>query len=141
SRRRGRMRAATCSTAQAAHPRIRHRNRDVARADLNNMEGSLCMTAKAIALLTGVLLLIGTCCLGAAVIGAGGVAIAACANPAPSLTGTTPGSPPTTPAGGWPAIRHWSSIQVSNAAIIVAVGQQLHVPPRGWVIAVAVAMQ
>src|SRR5207247_2642707 len=30
------------------------------------MEGSLRMTAKAIALLTGVLLLIGTCCLGAA---------------------------------------------------------------------------
>jgi len=99
------------------------------------------MTAKAIALLTGVLLLIGTCCLGAAVIGAGGVAIAACANPAPSLTDANPGSPPAAPAGGWPSVGQWSSIQVGNAAIIVAVGQQMHVPPRGWVIAVAVAMQ
>jgi murein DD-endopeptidase MepM/ murein hydrolase activator NlpD len=113
----------------------------VARADLNNMEGSVRMTAKAIALLTGVLLLIGTCCLGAAVIGAGGVAIAACANPAPSLTGAAPASPPAAPAGGWPAVGQWTSSQVGNAAIIVAVGQQLHVPPRGWVIAVAVAMQ
>src|SRR5205814_7425588 len=89
------------------------------------------MTAKAIAVLTGVLLLIGMCCLGAAVIGAGGVAIAACANPAPSLTGATPGSPPAAPAGGWPAVGQWSSAQVGNAAVIVAVGQQLHVPPRG----------
>jgi len=99
------------------------------------------MTAKAIAMLTGVLLLIGMCCLGAAVIGAGGVAIAACANPAPSIASATLGSPPAAPVGGWPAVGQWSSTQVGNAAIIVAVGQQLHVPPRGWVIAVAVAMQ
>ncbi len=99
------------------------------------------MSAKAVAALTGVLLVIVMCCVGAAVIGAGGVAIAACTNPAPSLTGATPGSPPPPPAGGWPPIGQWTSTQVANAAIIVAVGQQLHLPPRGWVIAVATAMQ
>jgi murein DD-endopeptidase MepM/ murein hydrolase activator NlpD len=35
----------------------------------------------------------------------------------------------------------WKSTQVDNAAIIVAVGQQRHVPSRGWVIAVATAMR
>jgi len=34
-----------------------------------------------------------------------------------------------------------SEEQVRNAAIIVRVGQDLNVPPRGWVIAVATAMQ
>src|SRR5205814_7932675 len=31
--------------------------------------------------------------------------------------------------------------QTHNAAIIIAVGQQMKVPPRGWVIAIATAMQ
>lgn len=35
----------------------------------------------------------------------------------------------------------WSASQVRNAATIVAVGQQRHIPARGWVIAVATAMQ
>ena len=98
------------------------------------------MSAKAIAALTGVLLVILTCCVGAAVIGAGGVALAVCTNPAPSITGATPDSPPP-PAGGRPSVGQWNGKQVANAATIVAVGQQLHVPPRGWVIAVATAMQ
>ncbi|MGK5680189.1 hypothetical protein [Actinoplanes sp. URMC 104] len=38
-------------------------------------------------------------------------------------------------------IRAWNAEQVANAAVIVAVGQQLQVPARGWVIAVATAMQ
>ena len=39
--------------------------------------------------------------------------------------------------------RHQSLVpeQVRNAAIIVRVGQEMKVPPRGWVIAVATAMQ
>src|SRR5205823_10322367 len=45
------------------------------------------------------------------------------------------------PTGGWSPVGRWDSSQVANAAIIVAVGQQSHVPPRGWVIAVATAMQ
>ncbi len=99
------------------------------------------MSGKMLAGITGVLLAIVMCCIGGAILGAGGVAIAACANPAPSLTDAASGSPPPASASGWPAIGQWSSSQVANAAIIVAVGQQLHVPPRGWVIAVAVAMQ
>lgn len=40
-----------------------------------------------------------------------------------------------------PAAGSLSKEQTHNAAIIVAVGQQMKVPPRGWVIAVATAMQ
>jgi murein DD-endopeptidase MepM/ murein hydrolase activator NlpD len=35
----------------------------------------------------------------------------------------------------------FNATQVGNAAVIVQVGQQMNVPPRGWVIAVATAMQ
>jgi hypothetical protein len=35
----------------------------------------------------------------------------------------------------------WSSEQTANAAVIVTVGAELKVPPRGWVIALATAMQ
>ncbi|MFF5085343.1 peptidoglycan DD-metalloendopeptidase family protein [Actinoplanes sp. NPDC000266] len=38
------------------------------------------------------------------------------------------------------AVGQWSSAQVDNAAIIVAVGQRQQVPARGWVVAVATAM-
>ncbi|MGK5741505.1 C40 family peptidase [Micromonospora sp. URMC 103] len=49
----------------------------------------------------------------------------------PSLTV----SPPVAGTGGW------SGEQAANAAVIVTVGAQLKVPPRGWVIALATAMQ
>jgi murein DD-endopeptidase MepM/ murein hydrolase activator NlpD len=38
-------------------------------------------------------------------------------------------------------IGDWSSTQIDNAAIIVGVGANTGIPPRGWVIAVATAMQ
>lgn len=38
------------------------------------------------------------------------------------------------------ALGSWSTTQVDNAAVIVAVGQQLAMPARAWVIAVATAM-
>jgi murein DD-endopeptidase MepM/ murein hydrolase activator NlpD len=41
------------------------------------------------------------------------------------------------PKGAGPWVGH----QVTNAATLVAVGRQLNVPPRGWVVAVATAMQ
>ncbi|WP_420842416.1 M23 family metallopeptidase [Glycomyces paridis] len=44
-------------------------------------------------------------------------------------------------SGEFPAIEPYSSEQVGNAAIIIAVGQELDVPSRGWIIAVATAMQ
>jgi murein DD-endopeptidase MepM/ murein hydrolase activator NlpD len=40
-----------------------------------------------------------------------------------------------------PKVGDWSAKQVGVAATIVKVGEQLHVPPRGWVIAVATGMQ
>ncbi|MEK8106569.1 hypothetical protein NKG94_17425 [Micromonospora sp. M12] len=41
----------------------------------------------------------------------------------------------------WPGQGSWTSEQVGNAAIIVSVGAELHVPRYGWEIAVATAMQ
>lgn len=41
----------------------------------------------------------------------------------------------------WPGQGSWNSEQVSNAAIIVSIGAELHVPRYGWEIAVATAMQ
>lgn len=45
------------------------------------------------------------------------------------------------PDAEFPEIGPYSSEQIGNAAIIIAVGQDLEVPVRGWVIAVATAMQ
>lgn len=41
----------------------------------------------------------------------------------------------------WPGQGSWNSEQVGNAAIIVSVGAEQHVPRYGWEIAVATAMQ
>jgi murein DD-endopeptidase MepM/ murein hydrolase activator NlpD len=96
------------------------------------------MSGKAIAGIASLLVAILMSCVALAVVGAGGIAVAACTNAA--STGA-PGSPPPASSGGWPAVGRWNSQQLANAAVIVAVGQQLRVPPRGWVIAVAAAMQ
>ncbi len=56
------------------------------------------------------------------------------------VPGTATSLPPA-PAGGWPAIGRWDGDQVGNAATITAVGARDGVPARGWVIAVATAMQ
>jgi len=50
-------------------------------------------------------------------------------------------SAPTRPSGGYPQTGRWDPTQVGNAATIVAVGAQHGLPARGWVIAVATAMQ
>jgi hypothetical protein len=75
-----------------------------------------------------------------AMFGGGGGAGAACAIP------VTSGSAPTAdtasaPAAGHGPVGRWNAEQVSNAAAIVTVGAQRQVPPRGWVIALATAMQ
>lgn len=59
---------------------------------------------------------------------------------------TAPQSPATSartsaPTDGLPTVAGWTSEQVANAATIVAVGRQRQVPRRGWVIAVATAIQ
>ncbi|WBB93399.1 M23 family metallopeptidase [Verrucosispora sp. WMMC514] len=53
---------------------------------------------------------------------------------------TDPAGPPAT-VGAWPQVDGWDGDQVTNAATIVTTGARLGVPARGWVIAVATAMQ
>jgi hypothetical protein len=48
-------------------------------------------------------------CVAVALVGAGGIAIAACADPAPTVATAIPGSHPPAPAGGWPAVGRWNS--------------------------------
>lgn len=48
---------------------------------------------------------------------------------------------PLDPYGKLPKISGYSETQIRNAAIIINVGAKRKVPPRGWVIAVATAMQ
>ena len=45
------------------------------------------------------------------------------------------------PNGTLPRVASLGAEEMRNAAIIIQVGQQLGVPPRGWVIAIATAMQ
>jgi murein DD-endopeptidase MepM/ murein hydrolase activator NlpD len=53
---------------------------------------------------------------------------------------TAAGTPPAPAAITVPSGR-WDSVQVGNAEVIVSVGAAMNVPPRGWVIALAAAMQ
>lgn len=45
------------------------------------------------------------------------------------------------PAPSVPAAQHWDSRQTANATVIVAVGKRLNVAPRGYVVALATAIQ
>ena len=58
-------------------------------------------------------------------------------------TDRSSGSRATAPtvAASYPPVGRWTSTQVGYAAIIIATGERLDVPVRGWVIAVATAMQ
>ena len=98
------------------------------------------MSGKAVAGLAGALLAPIICCVAGLGFAGGGIAMAACAAP---TTATRPAGAGAVPAGAgaWPTVGTWTSEQVTNAATIVTVGQQMHVPTRGWVIAVATAMQ
>src|SRR3712207_4373670 len=44
-------------------------------------------------------------------------------------------------SGRMPRMADYGDSQLRNAAVIIKVGQEMKVPPRGWVIAVATAMQ
>ncbi|MGC9668486.1 M23 family metallopeptidase [Planosporangium sp. 12N6] len=66
---------------------------------------------------------------------AGGGASASCYPPAIASPAAAHRASPAGPVG------QWTSEQVGNAATIVTVGMRRGVPPRGWVIAVATAMQ
>ncbi|GGM24029.1 M23 family metallopeptidase [Dactylosporangium sucinum] len=58
-----------------------------------------------------------------------------------TTSATGPTGDPAATGDTWPAEGSWSGEQVGHAATIVEVGAELHVPPAGWTIAVATAMQ
>ncbi|WP_438361908.1 C40 family peptidase [Micromonospora sicca] len=99
------------------------------------------MTGRVLAAVAaGVLALLVLCAGGiGALFTGGGTASAACYRAVgpdgQPLLPTVSVSPPASGVGGW------SSEEVGNAATIVAVGAAQGVPPRGWVIALATAMQ
>ena len=73
--------------------------------------------------------------------GSGGdMASASCDLPTTSASPTA-SSAALTPAGNLPTVAGWNAEQVANAATIVAVGRQQQIPRRGWIIAVATAIQ
>jgi cell wall-associated NlpC family hydrolase len=71
---------------------------------------------------------------------AGGAATASCTG-LPAATVSLPAGGLTPPAGGYPPVGTWNREAVGNAAIIVGVGARMGVPVRGWIIAVATAIQ
>jgi cell wall-associated NlpC family hydrolase len=97
------------------------------------------MTGRALAGIVSGLFLVVVICVGGLSIGAASIALAACANPQPDPSNGSPG--PANPALASLSGTTWTGEQIGNAATIVAEGTRLHVPPRGWIIAVAVAMQ
>ncbi|ROO63000.1 peptidase M23-like protein [Micromonospora sp. Llam0] len=98
------------------------------------------LTWLVIAVCSGLLLCSGL--FSAVFVGGGAGVPAGCYLPAdPSASPSNPAMDLNPPAAGFDPIGDWSSEQVGNAATIVTVGIRLGVPPRGWVIAVATAMQ
>lgn len=71
---------------------------------------------------------------------ASGAATASCTG-LPAATVSLPAGGLTPPAGGYPPVGTWNREAVGNAAIIVGVGARMGVPVRGWIIAVATAIQ
>src|SRR6185312_11817716 len=78
-----------------------------------------------------VILLLAGCVIGLPLFLMGGAASASPCGPIPVSV----------PSGGGKGTTTWNESQVANAAIIVAVGQEMKVPARGLVIALATAMQ
>ncbi|MFG2058577.1 C40 family peptidase [Micromonospora sp. NPDC048930] len=101
---------------------------------------SAAVSARVLAAIAAGVIAVLVLCAGAAgaLFTGGGTASAACygtvSPDGQPLLPTLTISPPAR-AGGW------DSEQTTNAAVIVAVGADLKVPPRGWVIALATAMQ
>ncbi len=94
------------------------------------------MTRKALGgIVASILGLVVACAAGATLLFGGGVG-SACTMPLPS--GSLALSPP---AGGWRPVGRFDADQVGHAATITAVGAQMGVPIRGWIIAVATALQ
>ncbi len=99
------------------------------------------MTTRALAGVAAASIVIVLLCSGLAttLMFGGDPANASCTTASSTSAGASPAGPP--PSGGVGPIGRWNGEQVANAATITAVGQALQVPARGWVIAVATAMQ
>jgi murein DD-endopeptidase MepM/ murein hydrolase activator NlpD len=99
------------------------------------------MTGRALGALGAAVFAVLVLCSGVvgAFFGEGGANLAGCGT---AISGAPSGAvPPAATPSGTPQAPGWSSEQIGNATVIVATGQQKNVPPRGWVIAVATAMQ
>jgi hypothetical protein len=94
------------------------------------------MSTKATAGLVAALLAVVVLFVAGLSIGAGSIALAACTQPQPDTSNA-----PTPIEASRPAVGAWDTEQITNATTIIRAGAALHVPPRGWVIAVAVAIQ
>lgn len=89
------------------------------------------MTGRTLGIVAAVAAAVGLLCVAGPVVLVGGVVTAACV---PAVAGSST----TVSVGG---VDGWDAEQVANAQIVVNVGLQMGVPARGWVIAVATAMQ
>src|SRR6266536_228338 len=94
------------------------------------------MTRKALGgIVASILGIVVACAAGATLLFGGGTG-GACTMPMPT------GSPTiSAPPGGWRPVGHFDAEQVGHAATITVVGAHLSVPIRGWIIAVATAIQ
>jgi len=94
------------------------------------------MTGKGLGGIIASVIAIVLACTAGGVLLFGGGAAARCAGPLPSGATAIP-----TPTRGWPAVAGYTTEQVTNAATITTVSADKRVPVRGWIIAVATAIQ
>jgi murein DD-endopeptidase MepM/ murein hydrolase activator NlpD len=126
-----------------SHPRSLDTATAAGRPDREGAEAMRAVVGAVIGIVALLLLL--SAGVGGSMLG-GGSAASGCiaAGVAASSAAIPSGSPPTLQPGAGgrlPPIGRWSSEQAGNAAVIIQVGASLQIPPRGWVIAVATAMQ
>jgi len=94
------------------------------------------MTRKALGgIVASILGIVVACAAGATLLFGGGTG-GACTMPMPTASAAI-----SAPPGGWRPVGRFDAEQVGHAATITMVGAQLGVPIRGWIIAVATAIQ
>lgn len=94
------------------------------------------MTGRSLGALIATIVSLVVACAAGGVLLLGGIPTTGCVTP--QAAGIAAGSPP---AGAWPPVGRFDSEQINYAAVIVHIGAQTGVPKRGWIIAVAVAIQ
>jgi murein DD-endopeptidase MepM/ murein hydrolase activator NlpD len=83
-------------------------------------------------------LVVGAALTVVATVGLMSMLITGASNAAPAADGTVTSCTLSAPAGGTADL---DTQQVHNARLIIGIGKALHVPPRGWVVAISAAMQ